>query len=258
MIHCRLSVEKCSAFWAEGIAMVTIVASSTTISCAMLSRARTAHRFGSRCGESTTVSSYDRCAPWHASWRRCQAIASRNSLVRDPSVVLSNGWDRDERRALIDPVAAAFARRRYLLRGLGSPGLSERGELELVCRRARILVGQEEDCLGDPAWLRQRVGGDSATRGSGERLDAGVDDQQRHVNTNRAELKRSSVGNGSHAKCSRRPQAAAWHGAPRRPARDLHQRCRPTLLHGEPPAGRQERERGSGRSCSPGGKPAEG
>src|SRR5207245_1287329 len=47
-IHCRFSVEKCSAFWAEGIAMVTIVASSTTISCATLSRVRTAHRFGSR------------------------------------------------------------------------------------------------------------------------------------------------------------------------------------------------------------------
>src|SRR5258707_6469476 len=55
MIHCRLSVEKCSAFWADGIAMVTIVASSTTISCAMLSRARTAHRFGSRSVESTDM-----------------------------------------------------------------------------------------------------------------------------------------------------------------------------------------------------------
>ena len=46
-IHCRLSVEKPSAFCAEGSAIVTIVASSTTISCATLSRARTAHRFGS-------------------------------------------------------------------------------------------------------------------------------------------------------------------------------------------------------------------
>src|SRR3981081_4042410 len=170
MIHCRLSVEKCSAFWAEGIAMVTIAASGTTISCAMLSRARTAHRFGSRCGESTDVSSYDRCSPWHASWRRCQAIASRNSLVRDPSVVLSNGWDRDERRALIDPVAAAFARRRYLLRGLGGPGLSERGELELVCRRARILVGQEEDCLGDPVRVGKGLGRDSGAKGTGGAL----------------------------------------------------------------------------------------
>jgi len=47
MIHCRLSVEKCSAFWAEGSAMLTIVASSTTISWATPSRASTAQRFGS-------------------------------------------------------------------------------------------------------------------------------------------------------------------------------------------------------------------
>src|SRR5207244_521385 len=40
--------EKCSASCAEGVAMVTIVAYSTTISCATPSRARTAHRFGSR------------------------------------------------------------------------------------------------------------------------------------------------------------------------------------------------------------------
>jgi hypothetical protein len=36
--------------------MVTIVASSTTISCATLSRARTAQRFGSRSVEANDVS----------------------------------------------------------------------------------------------------------------------------------------------------------------------------------------------------------
>ena len=46
--HCRLSLEKCNARCAEGKATVTIVASSTTISCATLSNARTAHRLGSR------------------------------------------------------------------------------------------------------------------------------------------------------------------------------------------------------------------
>jgi hypothetical protein len=46
-IHCRLSVEKPSEFCAEGVAIVTMVASSTTISCATLSKASTAHRFGS-------------------------------------------------------------------------------------------------------------------------------------------------------------------------------------------------------------------
>src|SRR3954453_7832756 len=118
MIHCRLSVEKCSAFWAEGIAMVTIVASSTTISCATLSRASTAHRFGSPCLEamgrvlanaSVVVSAVligcsSVGAPRHASWRRCQAIESRNSLVRDRGVVLVHDWDREERSALTGPV----------------------------------------------------------------------------------------------------------------------------------------------------------
>ena len=46
--HCRLSVEKCSARCAEGSAMLTIVASSTTISCATPSSARTAQRFGAK------------------------------------------------------------------------------------------------------------------------------------------------------------------------------------------------------------------
>src|ERR1700733_10914549 len=46
--HCRLSLEKCNARCAEGNATVTMVASSTTISCAMLSKARTAQRLGSR------------------------------------------------------------------------------------------------------------------------------------------------------------------------------------------------------------------
>ena len=43
-IHWRLSLEKCSAFCAEGRAMFTIVASSTTISCAIPRIARIAQR----------------------------------------------------------------------------------------------------------------------------------------------------------------------------------------------------------------------
>src|ERR1022692_5121462 len=46
MIHCRLSVEKCNARCAEGSAMFTIVASSTTISWATPSRPSTAHWLG--------------------------------------------------------------------------------------------------------------------------------------------------------------------------------------------------------------------
>jgi hypothetical protein len=47
MIHWRLSVEKFSASCADGSAMFTIVASSTTISCATPSSASTAQRLGS-------------------------------------------------------------------------------------------------------------------------------------------------------------------------------------------------------------------
>jgi hypothetical protein len=42
------------------------------------------------------------------------------------------------------------------LRGSGRPVLGERGELELVCRRARVLVGKEEDGVGDPARVGER------------------------------------------------------------------------------------------------------
>src|SRR6201995_59384 len=46
MIHCRLSVENCSARCADGSAMFTIVASRMTISCATPSRTSTAQGFG--------------------------------------------------------------------------------------------------------------------------------------------------------------------------------------------------------------------
>src|SRR3977135_3354006 len=55
MIHCRLSVEKCSARCAEGNAMLTIVASSTTISCAAPSSASTAQRLGSARSSVTAI-----------------------------------------------------------------------------------------------------------------------------------------------------------------------------------------------------------
>jgi len=44
--HCRLWGEKCNARCADGSATVTIVASNTTINCATLNKARTAHRLG--------------------------------------------------------------------------------------------------------------------------------------------------------------------------------------------------------------------
>ncbi len=46
--HCRLATEMCRAFCADGRAMVTIEASSTTISWAMTTTARIDQRLGSK------------------------------------------------------------------------------------------------------------------------------------------------------------------------------------------------------------------
>src|SRR3954447_26211560 len=56
----------------------------------------------------------------------------------------------------------------------GRPVLGERGELELVCRGARVLVGQEEHGIGDPARIGQGFRRDTAACGPVERVDAGV------------------------------------------------------------------------------------
>ena len=50
-IHWRLSVEKPRSCCAEGSAMLTMVESSTTMSCATPRRASTAQRLGSEAGE---------------------------------------------------------------------------------------------------------------------------------------------------------------------------------------------------------------
>ena len=47
MIHCRALSEKPSASWAEGRAMLTIVASSTTISWAIARMTRISQRLSS-------------------------------------------------------------------------------------------------------------------------------------------------------------------------------------------------------------------
>src|SRR3954465_3045483 len=65
--------------------------------------------------------------------------------------------------------------------GSGGPVLGERGELELVCRGAGVLVGKEDGGIGDPAPGGQRSRRDTGARGPVERLDARVDDQQRDL-----------------------------------------------------------------------------
>ena len=72
-------------------------------------------------------------------------------------------------------VAAAEARRRLLR----NPALSERGDLQLVRRRAGSLLREEQHRRGELARVGRRI---LHGAGVGDRLDAGVDDQQRDVN----------------------------------------------------------------------------
>src|ERR1700759_2853780 len=52
------------------------------------------------------------------------------------------------------------------LPGSGRPVLAERSELELVCRGARVLVGQEQGGIGDPTGGGQRLRGDPGGGGT--------------------------------------------------------------------------------------------
>ena len=107
------------------------------------------------------------------------------------------------------------------------------------------------------ARVGQRFGRDAGAGGPVERLDAGVDDQQRDLDAVGAELERGRVGDRSHPERSGRPQTAAGHRAPRRSAGDLHQRRCPALREREASAGGQEREGRAGRCRRPRVKAAE-
>src|SRR5215207_8130101 len=84
----------------------------------------------------------------------------------------------------------------------GRPVLSERRDLKLVSRRARVLVGQEENGVGDPARVGQGLRRDTRACGTVKRLDARVDDQQGHLDAAGAQLECGSVGDRSHAERS--------------------------------------------------------
>jgi hypothetical protein len=92
-----------------------------------------------------------------------------------------------------------------------------------VCRGARVLVRKEEHGIGDPARVGQRFRRDTGAGGPVERLDARVDDEQRDLDAVGAQLERGRVGDRSHAERSRRPQATAWHRAPRYLCSRTHQ-----------------------------------
>src|SRR3954453_7481841 len=81
----------------------------------------------------------------------CADVNSRSSR-RCSSTVLSTG------KAACRRIESRVSRCSVLTEdlhsvGLGSwrPVLGERGELERVCGGARVLVGEEEDGVGDPA-----------------------------------------------------------------------------------------------------------
>ena len=85
-----------------------------------------------------------------------------------------------------------------------------------------------------------------------QRLDAGVDDQQRDLDPVLAQLEGRRLRERADAERARRPEPAAGHRPPRRAARDLHDRGGPALLEQEPARRRQERERGTRRRRGPG------
>src|SRR3954447_22645009 len=89
----------------------------------------------------------------------------------------ARGRAGSRRRCLgVEPPRYASADTACRLGVQGVQFLGERGELELVCRGARVLVGEEEGGIGDPARVGQRFRRDTGARGPVERLDARVDD----------------------------------------------------------------------------------
>jgi hypothetical protein len=68
------------------------------------------------------------------------------------------------------------------------PRLCERGDLQLMGRRPRALVGEEPDGVGDLARIGQCLAGAAGTYGSAQRLYSSIHDQQRDVDALAAKL----------------------------------------------------------------------
>jgi hypothetical protein len=77
------------------------------------------------------------------------------------------------------------------------------------------LVGEKSDRLGDLARIGQRLANAVGHIRSGDRLDAGVHDQQRDVNPLTPQLERSGLSDGADAERPRSPQSAAGDRPPR-------------------------------------------
>ena len=73
--------------------------------------------------------------------------------------------------------------------------------------RARALVGQEEHRLRESVGIGERLAGLAGAEGAGEGFDAGVDDQERDVDSVRSELERRSIGDRPYAERSGRTQS---------------------------------------------------
>ena len=87
------------------------------------------------------------------------------------------------------------------------PAFGQRRDLKLVGRGARALIGQEGDCVGDLARVRQRRGVHTLAPAALEGLDAGVHDEQGDVDALLAQLERGRLRDGPDGERARGPQS---------------------------------------------------
>jgi hypothetical protein len=130
--------------------------------------------------------------------------------------------------------------------------LGERGELPLACRGARVLVGQEEDGIGDPARV-----GEGCRRETLPRVDPSSGWMPAATISNATWMARGRLSSAAALVIARPPNDPAAHRprpgkrAPRRAAGDLHESRCPAVHDREASASGQQGERRAGRSRRP-------
>src|SRR3954452_2869613 len=93
----------------------------------------------------------------NAACRRIASTVARCSVLTEDLLVrlgpsLPAGRVRSHHRITVNrAIGLVPSHRGHHPASSGRPVLGERGDLKLVCRGARVLVGQEEDGIGDPA-----------------------------------------------------------------------------------------------------------
>jgi hypothetical protein len=122
--------------------------------------------------------------------------------------------------------------------------LGERGELPLACRGARVLVGQEEDGIGDPARV-----GEGCRRETLPRVDPSSGWMPAATISNATWMARGRLSSAAALVIARPPNDPAAHRprpgkrAPRRAAGDLHESRCPAVHDREASASGQQGER---------------